>query len=53
MEKVQLKGEAAEEELKALEMDVTGKVLTLKLVVGCSASDTCLDHACLMARNPV
>jgi len=27
MEKVQLKGEAGEEELKALEMDMTGKML--------------------------
>jgi hypothetical protein len=27
MEKVQLRGEAGEEELKALEMDMTGKML--------------------------
>jgi hypothetical protein len=35
MEKVQAKGEAGEEELRALEMDVTGKVRYLPYANSC------------------
>jgi acyl-coenzyme A thioesterase PaaI-like protein len=56
MEKAQAKGEIAEDQLRALEMDVTGKVchrcLLLRLETGYSFGSflfALLDHACFMA----
>ena len=36
MEKLQAKGDVAEEDLRALEMDVTGKVCGFFLELGCA-----------------
>jgi hypothetical protein len=49
MEKLQAKGELAEEELRALEMDVTGKVRVSTLEESTTESTT--DHVGLVARS--
>lgn len=52
MEKLQAKGELGEEELRALEEDVTGKVgHTTFFSDGRLTRHT--DHACLLARDPL
>ena len=53
MERAQAKGEVAEAELRALEMDVTGKVSILVYPLFFFFHDTfpgCLDHARFLAR---
>lgn len=49
MEKLQAKGEVAEEELKALEMDVTGKVSPLSSLYYSLFIIFISDPSCLMA----
>ena len=56
MEKAQAKGDVAEEELRALEMDVTGKVRSNKRIYNCRRNKTLIvrfglfiGHACFMA----
>ena len=51
MEKAQAKGDVGEEELRALEMDVTGKV-GLKMTTVPNQSTNCfIAHARFMARR--
>ena len=52
MEKLQAKGELGEEELRALEEDVTGEVRRVFVDAELYA-DICLDHACVVARDSV
>ena len=50
MEKLQAKGEIPEEELKALELDMTGKVRGLSHPASVDTYNL-LDHACVVARH--
>ena len=55
MEKLQARGELGEEELRALEEDVTGKVRPLLAFVSreLCAHQASPDHARVMARHPL